>query len=561
MRRIVRRLLLLVPAPLLAAHAAVPPSASVSPAEQTAAATIDAAVLRAHVKFLASDLLEGRGPATRGDRLAQAYVASQLEAAGLAPAAPEGGWIQKVPLVGMTPKIPGTVTFAAGSKKLELETGADFVAFPGVQQPQARWSDAEVVFVGYGIVAPEFRWDDFKDADVKGKVLLVMNNDPEDDPNLFAGKTRLRYGRWDYKYEQAAKKGAAGVVIIHTTHSAGYPWQVVQASYAGERFELPDEGGPRLQIKSWATEDACRKLAEMGGQNLDRLRSSAEKRDFRPVPLGVRVSLTLENEISRKDSGNVIGKLAGSDPKLAGEAVLYTAHHDHFGIKEGVRPGQDAIYNGARDNASGCAALLAIARAYAALPQKPRRSVYFATVTAEEQGLLGSEYLAKHPPLPVGRIAANINIDGVNIFGRTHDLTMIGLGKSSLDAIVRDLAAAQGRVVKPDQFPDRGYFYRSDQFNLARVGVPAAYFSEGTDFIGRPAGWGREQIEKWEATHYHQPSDEYRDDWDLTGAVEDVRIDFLLGVTVANADAMPEWNPGDEFDSARKRALAELQPR
>jgi Zn-dependent M28 family amino/carboxypeptidase len=542
-----------------AAPAPVPSSGLVSPEEQKAADTITAPLLSAHIQFLASDLLEGRGPATRGDRLALEYVATELASMGFQPAAPEGGWIQKVPLVQITPKTPDPMAFSSGGKKVELQGRADFVAFPGIAKPDVRIEDAELVFVGYGIVAPEFQWDDYKDADLRGKVLVMMNNDPENDPKLFAGTTRLRYGRWDYKYEMAGKKGAAGALLIHTTHSAGYPWQVVQTSWSGSKYELPYEGEPRVQVKGWMTEDASRKVVALGGQDLDRLRASAERRDFRPVPLGVRLSYAMTSEIRQVESGNVIGKLPGSDPALANQAVLYTAHHDHLGIKPGLPSGADAICNGAVDNASGVAAMLAIAKAFAALPKAPRRSIYFASVTAEEQGLLGSEYLSKHSPIPTGRIAANINIDGINIFGRTKDLTMIGFGKSNLDDTIVALAAVQGRVVKPDQFPDRGSFYRSDQFNLARAGVPAAYFAEGTDFVGRPAGWGKEQIEKWEATHYHQPSDEFHADWDLSGAVEDVRLDFFLGVNVANQDALPGWKPGDEFEAARKKALAELQ--
>jgi len=280
------------------------------------------------------------------------------------------------------------------------------------------------------------------------------------------------------------------------------------------------------------------------------------KRDFRPVPLGVQFSMAIQNTVQTKEGGNVIGKITGSDARLSKEAVVYTAHHDHLGMKTDPKPGEDAIYNGALDNASGVSAMLAIAKAFSELPKKPRRSVYFASVTAEEQGLLGSEYFAKHLPIEPGRIAADINIDGVGIFGRTTDLTMVGLGKSSLDATVLALAKMQGRVVKPDQFPDRGFFYRSDQFNLAKVGVPAAYFDSGTDVIGKPAGWGKQRIEEWEDKHYHQPSDELRDEWDLAGAIEDVRLDFWLGVKVANADRMPEWNRGDEFEAARKKALA-----
>jgi Zn-dependent M28 family amino/carboxypeptidase len=535
---------------------ATPSSSPVSSSEKAAAGAITEDVIRGHVRFLSSDLLEGRAPASRGDSLAQQYVQAQMEAVGLEPGAPGGGFIQKVPLVGITSKVPDRISVTRASRSVDLQKMSDYVASSGSQKPESRIDNAEIVFVGYGIEAPEFQWNDYKDVDVKGKVLLMMNNDPEDDPKLFAGKTRLWYGRWDYKYMMAARKGAIGALIIHTQPSAGYPWQVVQTSWSRERFELPYEGEPRVEVRGWLSEDASKKIASLGGQDLDRLRQAAQKRDFRPVPLGVEVSVRFENLVQTKDSANVIGKLPGSDPKLSGEAVVYTAHHDHLGMKMDAKPGEDAIYNGALDNASGVAAMLAIARAFAALPKAPRRSVYFASVTAEEQGLLGSEYLAKHPPLPPGEIAANINIDGVSIFGRTKDLTMIGLGKSSLDPIVISLAKMQGRTVKPDQFPDRGFFYRSDQFNLARVGVPAAYFDGGTEVTGKPAGWGKAKIEEWENKDYHQPSDELTTEWDLSGAVEDVRLDFWLGVKVANADRMPEWNKGDEFEAARKKALA-----
>jgi Zn-dependent M28 family amino/carboxypeptidase len=408
-------------------------------------------------------------------------------------------------------------------------------------------------------VAPEYGWDDFKGADVKGKVLVVMNNDPEDDPQLFAGKTRLYYGRWDYKYEQAARVGAAGAIIIHTEPSAGYKWQVVQTSWTGEQFALPQEGGPQIQIKAWATEDASRGIARLGGQDLDALRASAQKRDFKPVPLGVTVDLTLQNDVQKKQTGNVLGRLPGSDPALASQAVIFTAHHDHLGLNEDAKPGEDAIYNGALDNATGVSAMLAIAKAMTELPTRPRRSLLFGAWAAEEQGLLGSKYFAAHPTIAPGRLAANINMDGMNIWGRTKDITMIGLGKSNLDDWVLALAAMQGRHVVPDQFPDKGFFYRSDQFPLAKVGVPAAYFDAGTEVIGKPEGWGRKAQQENEDKHYHQPSDELRPDWDLSGAVEDTTLFFHLGLKVANADAMPQWNRGDEFEAARTKALAEVK--
>jgi hypothetical protein len=520
--------------------------------QKRAAAQITQEVLRAHTKFLASDLLEGRGPSTRGDAIGEAYIQSQMEAMGLKPGAPGGGWVQKVPLVAIRPSFSAPVAFHSERGDAKGEPGVNFVAFAGIQKPEAKIEDAEIVFVGYGIVAPEYQWDDYKDADLSGKVLLMMNNDPENDPNLFAGKTRLWYGRWDYKYLIAAKKGAAGAIIIHTTPSAGYPWQVVRNSWAGEKYELPDDGSPRVKVKMWATEELSKKIAELGGQDLDRLRASAESRSFRPVPLGVKLSVALTNAIEQRESGNVVGLLPGSDPMLAGEAVVYTAHHDHLGIKSG--PG-DQIYNGAIDNASGVASILGVARAFASLRKPPRRSITFAFVTAEEQGLLGSEYFAGHAPVPVGRIAADINIDEANWFGRTRDVSLIGLGKSSLDNDVAAAAKLQGRAVKPDQFPDRGRFYRSDQFSFAKAGVPAAYLKFGTDVIGKPEGYGREQVEAYEKNTYHQPSDEYRDTLNFSGAVEDAQLAFYLGCRVADADTMPRWKKGDEFETARMKAL------
>ncbi|RKH96104.1 M28 family metallopeptidase [Corallococcus sp. AB038B] len=539
--------------PVLAAGAP-----SVTPQEKTAEQAITADLLRAHVRFLASDLLEGRGPGTRGDALAQEYIATQFEGLGLKPGAEDGSYLQRFDLMGIHSR-PGPMTFQAKEGRVELQPREDFIAVSGVQAPEAKLDASELVFVGYGIVAPEYQWDDFKGADLKGKTLVILNNDPEDDPRLFGGKARLWYGRWDYKYEQAAKTGAAGAIIIHTTPSAGYPWQVVRTSWTGEQFELPAGDAPRLQVKAWTTEDATKQVMKLAGQDLDALRASAQKRDFRPVPLGVKVSLGLTNEVRRRPTANVLGLLPGSDPTLAKEVVLYSAHHDHLGKKDDGKPGEDVIYNGALDNAAGVASMLSVARAFTSLPTPPRRSILFAAVAAEEYGLLGSAYLAAHPPMPPGRIAANINVDGGNVLGRTRDITVIGLGKSSLDTFVTAMAKTQGRTVKADQLSDRGFFYRSDQFNFARQGIPAAYFGSGMDFIGRPEGWGKAQRGQWEAKHYHQPSDEVRPEWDLSGAVEDTRLFFLVGAQVAKAPLMPVWNKGDEFEAARLKSLEALK--
>jgi Zn-dependent M28 family amino/carboxypeptidase len=542
----------------LAAAAALPraaPAASApTPAEIRASEAITPALLRAHVRFLASDLTEGRAPGTRGDLLARTWIASELEALGLEPAAPGGGWFDPVPLVGVETKVTAAPVFGGGEGAFELKP-EEYVANVGLPKEAVKLSGAELVFVGYGIVAPEFGWDDYAGADVKGKVVLVMNDDPADDPAIFAGKTRLYYGRWTYKYEEAARHGAAGAIVIHTTPSAAYPWSVVQTSWAGPQYELPDDPEPRVEARLWTTEEATKRIVALGGHELDALRAAAGRRGFKAVPLGVRLSIGMQAQVTRIQTANVMARLPGRDRARAGEAVLVTAHHDHLGVKPGAAPGDDAIYNGAVDNATGVAALLGVARAAAALPQRPARSIVFAALAAEEQGTLGSEWLARHPPVPPGKIAAVVNMDAMNVFGRTRDVTLVGLGKSTLDDLLVPLARWQKRVVKGDPFPDKGSYYRSDHFPLARIGVPAAYVDGGTDYVGRPPGWGAEMQEAWTAKHYHQPSDEWSDAWDLSGMVDDARLVFFLAVKVADARQMPRWRPGDEFEAARQRAV------
>ena len=392
---------------------------------------------------------------------------------------------------------------------------------------------------------------------MSGKVLLMLNNDPNWDPELFAGNERLYYGRWSYKYESAARQGAAGAIIMHTTESAGYPWQVVQTSWSGEQFHLPADGAAGLEAQAWMTEASVRELLASGGHDLDDLLAQARQREFAPVPLGITTSLQLTNTLTRTESANVIGVLHGSDPRLANEFVIYTAHHDHLGVAADG-DAEDRIYNGARDNASGVGMVLNIGAAFAALPRPPRRSVMLLFVGAEEQGLLGSKYYASYPTVAPGRIAANVNYDSGNIWGRTRDITFVGLGKSSLDRVAQAVAEHEGRDLERDQFPDQGYYYRSDQFSFAQIGVPAFYFRGGTDFLDRPAGWGEEQLNAYTAEHYHQPSDELSADWNFDGMVDDARFGFLAGLIVANADRIPEWNAGDEFAAARQAAIAEL---
>jgi Zn-dependent M28 family amino/carboxypeptidase len=532
--------------------------AIVSPAMEQAAKTyITRDALAASVRFLASDELEGRGPGSRGDQLARLYLATQLEGLGYEPAFANGQWQQPFDVVGIKAQMPPTWSFEASHTRVDLKWSDDYIAVSGQQNDKVSVDDAELVFVGYGIQAPEYKWDDFKSVNLKGKILVMLNNDPDWDPKLFAGKRRLYYGRWVYKYESAARQGAAGAIIIHTTPSAGYPWQVVQSSWGGEQFELPPAGEPRMQIKGWTTEAATRQLFTAAGQNLDKLMTAAKSRSFKPVPLGIRTSVAFTNKLSRVQTGNVGGLLRGSDPKLADEVVIYSAHHDHFGIGEPDSTG-DRIYHGAVDNASGCSQVLAMARAFVSLPERPRRSILVLFVGGEERNLLGSAYYAQHPTFPAGKIAGNVNYDGGNIFGRTRDVTLVSAGKSSIDRIAEGVAQRQGRVVKPDQFPDRGYYYRSDQFAFAKIGVPALYFEAGTDFVGRPAGWGKQKLEEWEDKQYHQPGDKLDASWNFDGMIEDAQLGLFSGWLIAQADQMQSWNPGDEFEAARKSALGEV---
>lgn len=543
---------------ILAAHAQ---TAAIPENVRHAADTyITRPALEAPIRFLSSDLLEGRGPGTRGDEVTRLYLQTQLEAMGYYPAFPDGAWQQPVKLVHIKSEVPASWSFQAKDERVDLKLTEDYSATSGLQTERVTVHDAELVFVGYGIQAPEDRWDDFKRTNLTGKILVMMNNNPDWDPHLFAGKRRLYYGRWTYKLESAARQGAMGAIIIHTTASAGYPWQVVQDT--SEYFELPAGDEPRLHLKAWMTEDAVRRVLKAGGYDLDRLVASARSRDFKPVPLGIRTSIDFSNNLSTIRTANVGGLLPGSDPQLTKQLVVLSAHRDHLGIGKPDATG-DRIYHGAVDNALGCAQVLAAAQALAALPQHTRRSLLVLFVAAEEQQYLGSKYYAEHPSVPAGRIAADVNLEGAfdrAIFGRTHDATLIGMGKSSLDEIAESVARSQGRTLRPDQFPDRGYFYRSDQFSFARIGVPVLNFGEGTEVIGRPAEWGRQQVEAWEKQKYHQPADRLDDSWNFDGVIEDAQLAMLSSWLIAQADTMPSWKPGDEFAAARKRALADMGP-
>ncbi len=509
---------------------------------------------RAVVAELASDAYEGRGPGSAGDARAREWIAARLADANVAPGAGES-YQQPFGLVGITTDLPEAWVFSTGAS---VAPRTEFVANVGNQTNRAALSDAELVFVGFGIQAPEYEWDDYKSMDVSGKVLVMLNNDPEWDPDLFAGERRLYSGRWTYKYEIAARLGAAGAIIVHTTPSAGYPWQVVETSWSGPQFELPFEGEPRLKVAAWLTEEAVRRLLASADHDLDELTQAARSRDFVPVPLGIRTTLKMDARLDRVETANVLGVLPGCDEKLRHEAVIITAHHDHLGMGAASAEGEDVIYNGAFDNATGVAAVLSLAEALAALPTPPRRSIVFALVGAEEQGLIGSSYYARHPTFPPGRIAANINFDGLGFWGAARDMIFIGLGKSTLDEIASSVASHVGRTLHGDQFPDQGYYYRSDQFSFARIGVPGIYLDGGVEIIGKPEGWGKQQIDAYTARDYHQPSDELTEDWVFDGMVADARFGLLTTYLVAQADHMQAWNPGDEFAAAREQALADL---
>ncbi len=520
--------------------------------ERAVAAGITAPSILGRVRFLAHDLLEGRGPAARGGELAMLYIAAEYERMGLRPVG--DGFIHRFDIVGLTTTVKDKLVVSGAGGALALAPPDEVVVSSGTQSPRTQLRDAEIVFCGYGITAPEQRWDDYKDVDVRGKVLLVMNDDPSSDPSLFAGKTRLYYGRWSYKYEEAARRGAAAVIIIHTDASAGYPWQVVRSGGTGEDFELPQGDEARLAAKLWATEDAARRMVRLGGQELDELRRRAEGRDFRPVALGVKLSVTLETAVRKLQTGNVLGVVQG-EGALAGEMVVVTAHHDHLGLRDPVNG--DGIMNGAFDNATGVAGMLAIAEAMTRAPasKKARRSVLFAATGVEESGLLGSAQLAAHPPVPAGRLAAAFNLDGLNVWGRSRDVEVIGLGKSTLDEVVGGVARAQGRRLVPDQNPDRGRFYRSDQFSLAKIGVPAMRLDAGVDFVGREPGWGKKVRDEYVAKRYHQASDELDASWNLDGALDDLRLVSTAILRVAGTSRLPAWRHGEEFEGPRKRSL------
>jgi Zn-dependent M28 family amino/carboxypeptidase len=514
--------------------------------------SIDAEKIRATVKYLSDDALEGRGTGQKGGDRAADWIALQFKNYGLLPAGDHHTYFQDVQFYGVTTEAQQThftlVPKTGGA--MVLKFADDYVATDQTHSQKSE-IDAPIVYVGYGINAPEYKWDDYKGADLKGKVLLMLVNEPpSDDPNFFKGRALTYYGRWTYKYEEAARRGAVGVILVHKAEMASYPWEVVRNSWGGETSLLQDDADPKLKSAGWIQLEVARKLAQAAGMDLEQMLKDANSRDFKPVDLGVRLKETIVTNVRSFSSRNVVARVPGSDARLKEQAVMYTAHYDHLGIHLN-EPG-DNIYNGASDNATGCGILLELARAYASSKTRPARSVLFAAVTAEEQGLLGSRYLGKHPPVPAQDISLDLNYDNVQPFGDPEQVVVSGAERTTLAPLVEDVARLFQLAIQPDDHPEAGHYYRSDHFSMARVGVPAFSINQGALFKGHDLAWGEEKERDYVAHRYHQPSDEYRPDMDFTGDAKMARFGFVLGWRVANQADLAGWQPGDEFEKARK---------
>ena len=527
---------------------------------QPTLARITAENLLAHINVLAHDSLEGRAPATPGEERTVRYLTEQFQAFGLEPGNPDGTFVQNVPMVGITSDV--TASLRVAGAPLTLTGPTDYIASTQRAEPEIRVADSELVFVGYGIVAPEFGWDDYKGMDVRGKTIVMLVNDPPVpsaadsavlDTAFFRGRAMTLYGRWTYKYQIAAEKGAAAALIIHETGPAGYPFEVLSAGWGRESFDVraPLGSTPPVPVQGWLTEPAARRVLSAAGQDFDQLKAAARRQDFRPVPLNGTASFTIRNQLREVQSKNVVAKLTGSEHP--DEYIIYTAHWDHLG-RDTTRAG-DQIFNGALDNASGTAAMLEIAKAFAQNEPRPKRSILFLAVTAEEKGLLGAKYYAENPLYPLEKTLANINMDGVNQWGRTSDLGVIGLGNSTLDDVLALAVAPRGRTLAPDAEPEKGFYYRSDHFEFAKQGVPALYIRGGMQYVGKPTDFGQQKRDEFTTNDYHKPSDEVKPDWDLSGAVEDAQILLEVGYRIAQAETWPEWKPGTEFRARREQML------
>jgi Zn-dependent M28 family amino/carboxypeptidase len=523
-----------------------------------------------HIKVLASDEFEGRGPGTPGEDKTTTYVTGQFQKMGLKPGNPDGTFVQSVPLVGFQAKrVEGA--FQAGDHTIGLSFPNDFVGVSRRNADEIKVEKSDVVFVGYGVVAPEYGWDDYKGLDVRGKTLIMLVNDPpvpdpadptKLDPAVFKGRAMTYYGRWTYKYEIASEKGAAAAILVHETGPAGYPFEVVKGSWSRENFDIaqPQTGQPpgRVAVEGWITLDKAKELFAASGRDLDSLKKAAVQRDFRPALLGATARFGITNVLRTVNSRNVVARLEGSDPALKSETIIYTAHWDHLG-RDSALPG-DQIYNGAADNASGVAGVLEIARAFTLVKPAPKRSIVFLCVTAEEQGLLGAKYYAAHPLYPLERTLADINLDVINLWGPTTDLISIGMGNSTLDDILVEIARTRSRTVTPDADPEKGYYFRSDHFEFAKQGVPALDPKGGREYVGKGADFGKQKQAEYTAKDYHKPSDQVKPDWDLSGAAADMGIFLELGYRVAQGDLYPQWKPGSEFKARREAMLKSHKP-
>jgi Zn-dependent M28 family amino/carboxypeptidase len=538
------------PFPVLAALLMAACSGPAPNIEQAKASMTAAGLLR-HITALSSDEFEGRGPGTPGEQRTVTYLEEQFRALRLAPGNPDGTFVQNVPLAGIRSTAEGS--FRAGARRIALNSLKDFVGVSERLEDSISVRNSDVVFVGYGVVAPEYQWDDYKGLDVKGKTLVMLINDPPV-PGLFKDKAMTYYGRWTYKYEIGVAKGADAVIIIHETEAAAYPFEVVIGSWGQENFDLDPQVTPPLKLQGWVSLDKGKELLESAGKDFEVLKKQAASRDFKPVPLGATATFEIKNKVRKVRSRNVLAKLEGSDPAVKDQYLIYTAHWDHLGRNEGLEG--DQIYNGAIDNASGTATLLELASAFSKLSVKLRRSILFLSVTAEEKGLLGARYYAEHPLYPLAKTVANINFDGINQWGRTSDIVVIGRGNSTLDDVLAEAARAQNRVLVDDPESQKGYYYRSDHFEFAKQGVPALYTHSGDQYIGKPPGFAKTKRDEYTNNAYHKVTDDVKPDWDLSGAVEDLALFFDVGFRVAQAATIPEWKPGTEFKARRESMLA-----
>ena len=557
--------------PVLLLLAGVAIGAGPAPALDRALEGIRPDQVLSHIKVLASDEFEGRGPGTAGEQKTIAYLTVQFRGMGLKPGNPDGTYVQDVPLVGFrATRLSGSIDRPGGSVGLSFPD--NFVAVSRRTTPDVKVADSEVVFVGYGVVAPEYGWDDFKGLDVRGKTLLMLVNDPavadpkdpaKLDPDVFKGRAMTYYGRWTYKYEIASEKGAAAAILIHETGPAGYPFEVVRGSWGRENFDIAGagsegQGAGRVAVEGWITDGKAREILRAGGQDFEALKKAAARRDFRPVSLGATARFEITNTMREVKSRNVVARLEGADPALKDEMLVYTAHWDHLGRDPGLSG--DQIFNGAADNASGVAAVLEIARAFTRIAPPPKRSILFLAVTAEEQGLLGAKHYAAHPLYPLEKTLADVNLDVINLWGPTTDIISIGMGQTTLDDLLVEIAARQNRTVAPDADPEKGYYYRSDHFEFAKRGVPALDPKGGRQYAGKSADFGKQKQDEYTTKNYHKPSDEVKPDWDLTGAVADMKLLVELGYRIAEGPSYPEWKPGSEFRARREAMLRAVKP-